>query len=561
MRNLLSNQEKKQLETRVDAGLPDVILFTEGSHPIWTILQAAEIRNMHHDWKIRHMHGNAAAAVASDLTREAIDHALKVVCKDVLPEKVSFDLSEADLKVAYDLIQHCVDYCEMKDITAISWHKGVDLIQIDNHEYLLRMPDDLIAHEAAHYLWMNNRTTSEPPAPREALDQLQDWFNDPQSKTSGRPEQVLFTVPLEILLEIQKSMAVYCEQHWQLPEIPRAEGFDLQQFRTLWPALCTCAVIPRILFKANETVNFSVPLGIKEQWVVLLSNLTQLEKTVVTELIDLLTFSIGTMESGKGVMCAGAICQPFYNVGSELALSSLLTLGSSAERNLFTLLANKSSQTYDKIKKQKERQWSRELVAAFRRKGVHAVDQKVMETNERVHGDIDLFLFDKRDRIALLIQLKWLLVDKIKSNQMREAEKGIRQANDALDWIEANTDHAAQLLQISEQDLEGTKILPLVVLREGMLNGFVQDENVPVVSNEIFAFYTKALSGDLSSLWQNLKDKNYLPVEGADYSLGKEGIAPANQVPFTGLIFRKHQILQGHRTFIPKVSKVRPTNA
>ncbi|MBX9772603.1 MAG: hypothetical protein K2X29_14595, partial [Candidatus Obscuribacterales bacterium] len=335
MHELLSNQEKKQLETRIDAGLPDDVSLPDGSHPVWTILQVAEVRNIQHDFKIHEIHGSGAAAVASDLTREAIDHALKIVYKHALPDKVSFDLSGIDLTVAYELLQKCVDYCEMKDITTVSWHKGVDLIQIGSYEYFLKMPDDIIAHEAAHYLWMNNRAMPEPPAPREALDQFQAWFNNPQTKTSGRPEQVIFDVPLKVMLGIQESMIVYCQQHWQLPEIPRVEKFDLQQFRTLWPALCTCAVLPKILFNANETINFSVPLGTKEQWITLLTGLTKFEPTEVGDLIDFLTFSIETTKSGKGVMVAGAICQPFFQVGGELALSSLLTLGSSAERNLF----------------------------------------------------------------------------------------------------------------------------------------------------------------------------------------------------------------------------------
>jgi hypothetical protein len=555
MEQLLTDEEKRRLDKRIDAGLPDTVNFLDKSHPVLTILRAAEIRVIRHDLVIHEVHGSAAGNVASGLTRDGFDHALKIAYASSVTDKAPANATERDLKAAYDLLQKCVDYCEMEDIMTMSWRPGVGLVQLDGDKFLCKMTDDLMAHEASHYLWMKFRAAPEPPAPRLALDEFQNWINSSDTKLPERPEQLIFRVPRNILLGVQESMNVYCQQHWQLPQVPQVDNFNLAQFRCFWPALTTCAVIPKIVFNAMGYVNLGVPIGTKSQWVELLTTLIQLDAAEVSDLIDFVTFSIQTTTPPKGVMVAGACCQPFFRVGDELALSSFLAIGSSAERNLFVLLANKHTKTYDRIKKEKEDQWSHQLADMFRGAGLHAIPQRPMRTDKKSKGDIDLFIHDKKNQTALVVQLKWLLVDKIKKNHIDEAENGIRQAKLAVEWITANHKQAAHLLGVSHQDLLATKLLPVVVLREGMLGGFVQDPDVPLISKEIFDYYSESCNTDLRCLWQNLFDKNYLPITGEDFIFGDDGQAPSSGIPMNGVTFKKHQILPGHKTFTPRLDR------
>ena len=88
------------------------------------------------------------------------------------------------------------------------------------------------------------------------------------------------------------------------------------------------------------------------------------------------------------------------------------------------------------------------MAERFKQLGLHAV----AERNYR-GGDIDLFVIDVCSGLALVIQLKWLVHDRIKSGHVQEAEKAFSQAKGAIHWIRANLASACQILGVEEDQL------------------------------------------------------------------------------------------------------------
>ena len=175
----------------------------------------------------------------------------------------------------------------------------------------------------------------------------------------------------------------------------------------------TIAAVQRVLYRAvsNVSVQSAVPVAQREQWIDLLSELSGLSHSLVANIVDFLIYEFDTTRKAKNRHAAEAISQPFFRLSSDqLALSCFMVLSSSAERNLFDL-ASAKLQKYDDVKKLKENQGSRDLADRFKKFGLHALAQ--IEYSNGESGDIDLFVIDCSSKVALVVQLKWLLMDRM----------------------------------------------------------------------------------------------------------------------------------------------------
>jgi hypothetical protein len=538
-RKLLTKDERSLLDKKIDHGIPATLDFKALPNALLHLLRAAEHRTIFNDARIYDELGSASAGPASDVTRESLHWSVLWAHYSLKPASLTtLETTDSDLREALSVLQLAADYSEMCDIMTVSWLDGVEIEDLGNGDYSLCMNDLLIAFEAAQWLWRTKQFV-EPPAPRAALEQLEHWLNMSETRPN-LDERVVFDLPSEILFGIQDGMRPYAERLWQLSEPFDLKIFSTADFRPFWLAVMAAAVIPRILFNKTRRISVSVPITSKSEWVSLLSALSGLNDGKTETILSFMIYSARTAVKKKNQHSADVISQPFLYLDSDrLALSSCLALGSSAERNLFDLASNKIPKIYDGLKKQKEHQWSAHLASKFQAAGRHALFQK-----DYPGGDIDLFVFDSTQKVALVVQLKWFLVDRIKSTHLQQANDGVNQAQAAIDWIKENTKHANDLLGVTQNDLRNCEFLPLVVLKEGILNGFARNDDVPILSSEIFDHSIDATRADLQKIWRDAQLMRFLPLRDYHYIVQQHQFVPVSSIPFNGVRFKKHVIRQ-----------------
>jgi hypothetical protein len=215
-----------------------------------------------------------------------------------------------------------------------------------------------------------------------------------------------------------------------------------------------------------------------EEWAELIADISGLDLETVRYMVDYLTYDYSLVKKTEDKKHKSeAMCSPFYGLGAEqLAASSLVVLNSNAERNLFDLACAKEGTKYDPLKKAKEEQWSIDLAQRFEKYGFVAKPQAAYPGTPGIRGgDIDVFVFVLKTKQALIVQLKWLLMNSIKSGHVKTAYEAFDQARRAIAYIKANPKDAARRLGLSEDDLKAATFLPLAVIKESNLHGFATD--------------------------------------------------------------------------------------
>lgn len=326
---------------------------------------------------------------------------------------------------------------------------------------------------------------------------------------------------------------------WQLTAGMDFETFTIADFRSFWNALMTLAVVPRLFFNATGDVNVSIPVGPKEDWIKLLSSISGLELSTVQAMFDLLTYTFESTTKKRNRRTADSISQPIFEIDTNIVtISSMYILVSNAERNLFDLISAKLPALYDRRKDEKEEQWAQSLAQRFAQQGFVSLAQRKYDSGG---GDIDAFVYDRSTKVGLIIQLKWLLFDRVKSRHLDDATKCVSQAKNAALWIAANPELAQQLLGLTREEIAEGKFLLLAVLKEGLLNGFVNDPQVPLISGNILDSYVAKYGKDLEKLWNVASEGRFLPVKDYHYRLGDISYIP--QKPFNGIRFKRHRII------------------
>lgn len=533
---MLNNEQKKSLDDRIDGGLPTALPFEDRKSALLHLLRATEVRRNGVE-QLRQRYGEAVAETSLDITREALHHCLGWIHQRVAKLSESDGLTvprttEADVDYCLSLLQVAADYSEISDVMTMLWLDRVEIKHHADDDIELAYSSEQIAFEAAQWLWRLN--FKEVPPPRDALNDLQRWING--DKSFALDESLIFRIPHDVLAKMNHGMIKHSENLWQLPGVIDFESFSTNDFRQVWITLMTLAVIPRVVFNATNNVHVSIPVGTRESWLALISGVSGVQSERVRTIFDLLTYELDSTLKGTNKHKSESISQPIYQIDTNLfALSSMYVLISSAERNLFDLLSAKLPEVYDRRKDEKERQWAEHLVSQFKAHGFIALHQRKYSD-----GDIDVFVYDKSKKIGLVIQLKWLLLDRIKSRHLSEATKCIKQARDACRWISENPQSASSLLGLKLDDVIQGKFLPLAVLKEGLLNGFVSSPDVPLLSGNIFDSYLAKHGNDLQKLWNLAQERRFLPIKDYHYKIGDFAYIP--EKPFNGVRFKRRRL-------------------
>lgn len=535
---MLNHDQKEYLDKKIDAGIPVELNFVDQKSAILNILRAVEVRRNGVE-QHRQLYGAAIAQTTLDLTREALQHCANWIgdafCSDWNEENDLIpSTSESEIEYGLELLQKASEYSELCDVMTMLWLDNVEVNYNRDEEIELVYTSEQIQFEAAQWLW--RLENSEIPAPHLALRQFESWIN---SEGNWLDPFLIFSIPINILENLYDGMIEHSRGRWELPEDLDLEMFSILEFRDFTNALMTLSVVPRLVFNSTHSFNVSIPIGRKMQWIDLLSKLSNVDSTKVESIFDLLTYSVSSTRSGKNKRKAEGVSQPIFQIDSDLfAVSSMYVLISNSERNLFDLLSSKLPSLYDKKKEEKERQWANELANRFKTFGLRSMPQKKYQFENR-KGDIDVFVYDEVRNVGLVIQLKWLLVDRIKSRHLKDASYCIEQCKKAIEWIQAFPDNAKQVLNLSDHEIGNSTFLPLAVMREGLLNGFVFDSQVPLLNEQIFDTYITKNRNDIEKIWKLSAERRFLPICDYHYKL-EPGFIPQN--PFNGIRFKRQSI-------------------
>lgn len=533
----ISKADKLRIDAQIDAGIPQTLPFTGIQHAVAALLFASEVRWRNFDLEIARLHGIEASEVASDVSREALHWAVMWSHQKLknCDENIGFSIAEADIANAFQLLHVAAEYSELCDLMVGTFQSQVEVKQISDHVLAWCPTPEQLAFEAAQWLWRGVAAAGADDLEDPCL-RLIEWVNN-QGEKLPIDSSMVFKIPIDILKEIQQLLVPVAESRWQLPNDIDLKLFTKNQFKIFWLALMTAAVPHRRIYAETGIVNCAVPIGSLEQWTSLIVSLSDLDVKIVSTLIKFLSYSIETTKKVVHKRTANIISQPFFALDENmLALSAFMTLGSSAERNLFDLLSNKMSDEYEHIKDLKEEQWAGHLANRFSKLGFHAVPQRKFPDRG---GDVDLFVFDSSKKLGLVVQLKWFLVDRIKSTHLEQGTSAIDQAKASVAWIKNSPDQASKVLNVPVENLRQARLLPIGIIKEGLLGGYLWNEEVPLISDTVFEHAFEKFDGDIEKIWNYAHDHKFLPQLGQHYKADRIASVPASGNPFNGVNFQK----------------------
>jgi hypothetical protein len=236
-------------------------------------------------------------------------------------------------------------------------------------------------------------------------------------------------------------------------------------------------------------------------------------------------------------------CQPLLlaNDRGEVIVPRAYSKATKWERNFLKLIA-KNPQTkavYDAFSSTKEEIALATLVPFIKRFRITVRPLAHISAGGKEITDVDLLLYDPRDRLLLVTQHKWLIEpDTVNESKACDAElqKGIRQAALAKAHL-ADVNRAREL--IPEIPAEGfTAVEGLVISRGLEPTGFVKETDIPVVTEKWFK-ENLASAVRLSQLFERAK------VRPDREQLAQEWKSELHQVN-----------ISGYRLLVPAMSKI-----
>jgi hypothetical protein len=200
--------------------------------------------------------------------------------------------------------------------------------------------------------------------------------------------------------------------------------------------------------------------------------------------------------------------QPFIGISDERYLiAPHLVITSSPERNLITLLNRSAAgrELYNRLSSQKEDEQLSQLSKLFPSSRYIARQRvPITRSDGSALTDIDLMLYDKTDRVLLLVHAKWLIrPDTVQEVLAKDDE--VRSAltiatNAAVRISELGQEWISRVLE--EEVLALPKLDSIVINRDFVPSGWVHDEQVPVVNTDLVTkFVHSAQFTGLGSLY------------------------------------------------------------
>lgn len=209
--------------------------------------------------------------------------------------------------------------------------------------------------------------------------------------------------------------------------------------------------------------------------------------------------------------------QPLLPLGEDLILSPALLLNSNPERNL-CVLANRipsERKIYDQLTGSKESLMTGRIDAAVRPVGLQFLGKRPVPCPAA--PDTDAAIVDIERRMCLVLELKSFIepAEPLETtHRAQELAKGLAQLRALRDLFTANAGLRSSVLDVPE-DIE---VFYVLASENWIGDACHQDPTIPIIQLDHLLSKVTA-TRDLREVVSWLRQRNYLPVEGADFAV------------------------------------------
>lgn len=212
---------------------------------------------------------------------------------------------------------------------------------------------------------------------------------------------------------------------------------------------------------------------------------------------------------------------PFFQFDNgNLGISNKIVQISNIERNVWSLLLLVRPEIHSTLRNLKEKFWIQEFQENTEPLGLKCFSDIKYKLNN-TPGNVDLIIIDEKLKFGLVCELKWLTTtDDVKGTKNNDEQiiVGIGQAERALDWVQKNIVLLADRINFNADELKQFKFKPLVICKDTLLSGFVEEPTVPVIDQQLFDWIINIPHHkDLVSLWNIANTLSYLPKLDVHY--------------------------------------------
>lgn len=240
-------------------------------------------------------------------------------------------------------------------------------------------------------------------------------------------------------------------------------------------------------------------------------NLTDIDRSTVTEIVRLLTY-------GQGVNSPDPALQPLISPGGEMLLCApMLVCSSNLERNFLTLLARVAPREFHASSHVFEHWMTTRLLDALKARPWMQVVNKTIPVIRSV-GEIDCLLLDPMSNTVVLLELWWQMPPaetRELNNREETALAKTKQARRKLDAVEKNLPDILKYLDLTS---DGTWKCHAALVSESFLPSQKNTDNVFVISRRALQGLLVGPQQTLSGIWDAIERELWLPEEGRHFT-------------------------------------------
>ncbi len=501
----------RQIETDIDRAFAASELPEAGyAQAAWTLLSVNEDAFIE---ARRDASGDHDMHVFADVRLNALRHPLRVCLERAERKRTGLRdvMINEHYQLALDWIKSAMDYDQFCAIFPL-WHRGRVRLAIDGNRLIVTRSADRKCEYEAYNRLIRQEARLEPDA-GSMPDDLGMLLS---SATTVKADSFYVRFSPKLVSALTSWLSPLFASRQTLPENWAFYGFTLRDYRTVY------STIQSMLFAGQQVrwdlassgmpglgYRSSVLTVSKKEQVARLRRHTELEANVLRKILDLLTLG------SNGIQDPDIATQPLIDLKNGLyALSPFVWLSSSVERNLCVLLnkiPEKKSICAD-LTNEKEAATKREIIAFLSPLNLSFGGGNVKGTN------VDLAIIDRPNKACLCLELKWF----IGPAEIREVDKrtkdlatGIKQAK-IINRLFSHGDERLirDVLKIGSD----YSFLSIIASQNWIGHAEVQDPEGPII--KVWHLLAKIKEyGSLPQVLRWLKDREYLPLEGRDYTI------------------------------------------
>jgi hypothetical protein len=476
---------------------------------VWTLLSMNEDAFR----KIMHSLSPESIPVAVDNRMNELTYPLRACLKrcKLLKSGVRREMIDDHYRMAWEWLEAAGDYSQFCSMFPL-WHRGRIKLEVVGNRLLV---DSSFNNDKAYEAY--NRLIQKEGRPDAGIDPPDGLLRLLMSNVTVGDTwfSVNFNPALVsgLVSALQPSMAT---RH-TLPDNWQFNTFSLEQYRQI---LLTLQAMMYGWYLARDFVaqqgmvsslgyQSSVWMPPVQKLVALIKQFTEIPRSVISSVLDLITFGSNDIREPD------IATQPLVDLRSGFyALSPFVFLNINVERNLCTLLNQipREREKYLTLVDEKETTVVEEIKEFLALLNFDYKSGEVKGTN------IDLAIIDRANKVCLCLELKWF----IEPAEIREIEdrtkelmRGVVQAKKIGALFDSGDNHLLQNVLKIDRDFT---FMSAVASVNWIGFGDVQEPTTPIIKVwHLLRFLKEA--GSLSDAIGWLKNRQYLPKAGSDYSV------------------------------------------